>query len=139
MEKVETSGIVLDTDVLVSDLRGKTSFLKGNDGRDLATTMINAFELYYGAYKSKDSSANLSATGGLLSSLRVLGLGIQAAEGAGEVLAHAQRRGENIEIRDLLIGCIAREEGMSLITYNVKHFRKIPGLKVIDASLHGDK
>ena len=133
MEEVETSGVVLDTDVLVSDLRGKTSVLRDIEGRAPATTVVNAFELFLGAYKSRESSANLSATRGLLASLNVLSLSVKAAERAGEVSAQAQRTGEALEIRDLLVGCISREEGFPLLTYNVKHFRRIPGLKVIDA------
>jgi len=135
---VETS-IVLDTDVLVSDLRGKTSILKDLEHRDAATTVVNAFELFHGAYRSKESAPNLAATRGLLGSLRLVGLSMKAAERAGEVLAHAQKSGQGIEIRDLLIGCIAREEGLSLLTYNVEHFRKIPGLTVVDAAVYADR
>lgn len=133
------AGVVLDTDVLVSDLRGKTSILRELEGRDPATTVVNAFELFHGAYKSKESSANLSATRGLLGSLRLVGLSTKAAERAGEVLAQAQKSGQEIEIRDLLIGCIAREEGLSILTHNVRHFRKIPGLTVLDADEYGDR
>jgi tRNA(fMet)-specific endonuclease VapC len=132
------AGVVLDTDVLVSDLRGKTSVLSELEGKDPATTVVNAFELFHGAYKSRESSANLSATRGLLGSLRLVGLSMKAAERAGEVLVQVQKSGHAIEIRDLLIGCIAREEGLSILTYNVKHFRKIPGLTVLDADEYGD-
>ena len=125
--------------MLVSDLRGKTSFLSDFENENPATTVVNAFELFHGAYKSKDASANLSATRGLLESLRVIGMDVRAAERAGEVLAQAQKSGENIEIRDLLVGCVAREEGLSILTYNVKHFRKIPGLKVVDAADEADR
>ena len=133
------TNVVLDTDVLVSDLRGKTSILRELEGKDPSTTVVNAFELFHGAYKSKESSANLSATRGLLVSLRLLSLSVKAAERAGEALAQAQKSGQTIEVRDLLIGCIAREEGLSLLTHNVKHFRKIPGLTVLDAARYADK
>ena len=51
MEKV-----ALDTDVLVDFLRGKGRAVKllaklMSKGASLATTVINAFELYWGAYK----------------------------------------------------------------------------------------
>ena len=133
------TNVVLDTDVLVSDLRGKTFILRELEGKDPSTTVVNAFELFHGAYKSKESSANLSATRGLLGSLRLLGLSVKAAERAGEALAQAQKSGQTIEIRDLLIGCIAREEGLSLLTHNVKHFRRIPGLAVVDAAQYADR
>lgn len=135
---METS-IVLDTDVLVSDLRGKTSILRELEGKDPATTVVNAFELFHGAYKSKESSANLSATRGLLGSLRLVGLSVKAAERAGDILAQARKSGQTIEIRDLLIGCIAREEGLSLLTHNVRHFRTIPGLMLVDAERYSDR
>ena len=77
---METSGLVLDTDVLVSDLRGKTAFLRDLEDGDLATTVVNAFELFPGAYRSTEASSDLSSTRGLLASLRVLGLGLRAAE-----------------------------------------------------------
>jgi len=131
---METGSLVLDTDVLVTDLRGKTSFLKDLEEKELATTVVNAFELFYGAYKSRERAINLQATKGVLASVRVLGLELETAEKAGEVLASTQKAGEALEIRDLLIGCIAREEGFSLLTYNLKHFRKIPGLRVVDAT-----
>jgi len=131
---MEANGLALDTDVLVSDLRGKTSFLQNLEDRDLFTTVVNAFELFHGAYKSKEKSTNLPATRGLLMSLRILGFELEIAERAGEVLAKAQKSGEDVEIRDLLIGCIARERGLALLTYNVKHFRHIPGLRVVDAA-----
>jgi tRNA(fMet)-specific endonuclease VapC len=138
LEEMEAS-LVLDTDVLVSDLRGKTSILRELEGKDPTTTVVNAFELFHGAYKSKESSANLSATRGLLGSIRLVGLSVKAAERAGEVLAQAQKSGQAIEIRDLLIGCIAREEGRSLLTRNIKHFRMIPGLTVLDADEYVDR
>lgn len=131
---METRGLVLDTDVLVSDLRGKTSLLRVLEGeKDLATTVVNAFELFHGAYKSRERSTNLSAAKGILASLKLLLLDLGIAERAGEVLAQAQKSRENLEIRDLLVGCIAREEGFSILTYNTKHFQKIPGLELVDA------
>ena len=49
--------IVLGTDLLVALLRGKEAainYVSGleKEGQELATTVINLFELYYGAYRS---------------------------------------------------------------------------------------
>ncbi|MEM2882675.1 MAG: type II toxin-antitoxin system VapC family toxin [Candidatus Bathyarchaeia archaeon] len=57
---------VIDTDILVDMLRGVegvVSFIAEFErkGFTLSTTTINAFELYYGAYKSKKRSQNLAA------------------------------------------------------------------------------
>lgn len=136
---MEANGLAPDTDVLVSDLRGKTSFLQNLEDKDLSTIVVNALELFHGAHKSKEKSTNLPATRGLLMSLKILGFDLEIAERAGEVLAKAQKAGEDVEIRELLIGCIARDQGIPLLTYNVKHFRKIPGLRVIDAAKRLDE
>ena len=124
--------IVLDTDVLVASLRGKDDVLRELAQSSLATSIISAFELFHGAFKSRESETNVSATRGLLSSLELLGVDLKVAERAGETLAEIQKLGRSVEIRDLLIGCTAREKGYSVLTYNGKHFRAIPGLRVID-------
>src|SRR5438128_11628634 len=97
------AGVVLDTDVLVAYLRGNQAVLQTLADETLATTVVNAFELFHGAYKSRESLANLAATRGLLASLEVLGLDLKAAERAGEVLSQVQKSGNNIDIRDLLV------------------------------------
>jgi tRNA(fMet)-specific endonuclease VapC len=128
------SRIALDTDVLVGSLRGKNDVLQTLTETSLATTVVNAFELFHGAYKSRESASNVPATSGLLSSLEVLGMDLGVAERAGEVLAQLQKGRSSIDIRDLLVGCIAREQGYALMTNNVRHLRRIPGLRVIPLS-----
>ena len=133
------SRVVFDTDVLVNHLRGKSEVLLKSKETAPATTIINAFELYYGVFKSSRLEANLSKTNTLLSSLDVLPLDLGSAEAAGKVLAGIRQRREDLEMRDLLIGCIVRERGFSLVTNNAQHFRRIPGLSVIDASQMADR
>jgi tRNA(fMet)-specific endonuclease VapC len=136
--KVEAgSRVVLDTDVLVANLRGKDDVLAKLTDAIVATTVVNAFELFHGAYKSRESSVNVPATGGLLSSLEILTLDLKTAERAGETLSQVQKAGSDVDIRDLLIGCIAKENGYSVVTNNVKHFQRIPGLRVVGPSQVG--
>ena len=131
------SRLVLDTDVLVANLRGKNDALAKLADSNLATTVINAFELFHGAYKSRESSVNVPATSGLLSSLEILTLDLKTAERAGEVLSQVQKAGLDVDIRDLLIGCIAKERGYSVVTNNARHFQRIPGLRLVSASSLG--
>ena len=133
MERVEAESLVVDTDVLVANLRGKDAVLRDLADKALSTTVVNAFELFHGAYRSRESVANLSSTRGLLSTLGLLDLDAASAERAGQVLSQLQKSGETIEVRDLLVGCIARENDRPLLTFNVKHFQRIPGLRVVDA------
>ena len=88
--------IALDTTVLVNHLRPSTqpTIVSRLETRaHLATTIINVFELYHGAYKSKDTSRNLTGTKGLVSTLEILHMTEPAAERAGQVLAQLEAKG----------------------------------------------
>ncbi len=126
--------IVLDTTILVDHLRSRkkpSTLTRLEDKADLATTMINLFELYYGACKSGDVKRNLTAVKGLRSTLQLLSLTDGSAEQAGQILAQLEAKGKPLEARDLFVGAIALEEGYAILTANVEHFRRIPDLQVI--------
>ncbi len=101
---------------------------------ELATTIVNAFELYHGAYKSREVGRNLSAVKGFLSTLEVLTLDDASAERSGGVLAKLEREGMTIDPRDLFVGCVAVENGYAVVTGNREHFKRIPELLVLDPS-----
>lgn len=130
MEALEDR-ICLDTDFLVNFLRDKIEeleYVKQHEGKVVfATTHINLFELYYGAYKSK-SYKNVLKLEELQHRLRILNLSKDCVKNAGEILAGLEKQGEMIDFRDLLIGCIAKRENFCLKTNNKKHFQKIPEL-----------
>jgi predicted nucleic acid-binding protein len=129
--------LVLDTDVIIEHLREKTGpSLIGRlqDESALATTLINAFELYYGAYKSKNSRTNLASVKGFLSTITTLEFDEPSAERSGQVLAQLESKGLTIDSRDLFIGCISLAHGYPLLTLNRRHLERIPGLLVITPS-----
>ena len=66
----------------------------------------------------------------LASRLLVLGLTVREALKAGEEAAYLESLGLAMDVRDLLIGIIARENGYAVATGNVKHFTGIRGLQV---------
>lgn len=80
-------GIVIDTDILIDLLRNKTyairkiKELKKNE--ELATTDINAFEIYFGAYNSRER--NIVSTKGLLRNLTLFHTGEESMETAGRI------------------------------------------------------
>ena len=53
-----------------------------------------------------------------------------AARRYGEVRAELERRGTPLGDGDLRIGSIALAQGLTLVTGNVRHFWRIPGLMV---------
>lgn len=127
--------ICLDTDFLVDFLRNKeeeVEFIKKNEmSKDLATTYINLFELYYGAYKSNKKEENLRAITLLLERINVLNFSNDSVQKAGEILAKLEKKGDLIEFRDLFIGAIALVNNYAIKSKNVKHFNRIDGLKIL--------
>jgi len=133
--EASTGKVVLDTDLLIDFLRGlksSISFVKElrDGGMELTTTSINIFELAWCAYKI--DRAKVGDVSNLSRVLRVLSLSEREALKAGEEIGYLESIGVPIDLRDLLIGVIARENGASIATGNVKHFKRIRGLTVIE-------
>ena len=126
----------LDTDVLVDLLRGRepsVSAVRALEDSliEIATTAVTAFELYYGALKSARARENFDAVRELLGRLEVIELDEGIAELAARHLARLESLGQPIELADLFIGCAALSRGMTLVTWNVEHFRRIEGLRAV--------
>jgi tRNA(fMet)-specific endonuclease VapC len=122
----------LDTDLLVAILREKEEAKNhmtrlDAEGRQ-ATTSVTAFELFYGAHKSRSTEENVNQSRKLLSRLLVLPLTTNSAERAGNIFAALEKKGATIDFRDAMIAGIAMENRLPLVTRNKSDFARIPGL-----------
>jgi predicted nucleic acid-binding protein len=127
---------IIDTDILIDFLRNKKeAVLLVTNLEDkktlLATTAINAFELYYGAHKSRQSSQTLQATKTLLKRLILLPLTPRSAKRAGHIYAELELEGNPIGLRDTFIAAIALTRKCSVATRNTEHFKKVKGLTIM--------
>jgi tRNA(fMet)-specific endonuclease VapC len=122
---------VLDSDVLIDYLRG------AGPGRDLVrevraslafrVTAVTAFELALGREYALDP-APVDA----LLAARCLMLTKEAGLRAGAMLRELRAAGAGIEIRDAMQAGICLEAGTPLVTRNVRHFTRIPQLRVVE-------
>lgn len=55
----------------------------------------------------------------------------ETAELVGKINAEASQKGVSIPFDDLLIGACALERGYAIAIRNERHFRKIPGLQIV--------
>ena len=95
------------------------------------TSCICVLELRYGSQRRQDHQLfwrRIRAE--LLSRVTVLGLSENAAVTAADILAFLERRGEPIGLPDALIAATALDAGLTMVTANVRHFRRIPKLRV---------
>jgi predicted nucleic acid-binding protein len=127
----------LDTDVLIDYLRKPSDEVKRvmesvfERKVSACTTSVNAFEIWLGAYLAPKKAELVRDTEDFFGQLEVVNFSYDSSVEAGRVLADLRRRGESIEIRDLFVGCVCKVSGMPLITRNLKHYRRVRGLKVL--------
>lgn len=121
---------VLDTDFLISILRGKgASEITVDMIGDPKTTTINVFELYYGAKRSTKSEEALVKTNSLLKSMDILGFDRSAALMAADIHAKLMNSGKTLDIQDVLIAGIVMANNEEILTRNSEHFGRIEGLR----------
>lgn len=125
--------VCLDSDFLIAYLRNDASAAKKLQELDakqepLHTTIINAFELYKGVFKAKDTYGELARADKLLETFFMLMLDRDSARAAGAL--HNKIKSNPIGESDLLIASMAITNKQTLITRNTKHFERVPGLTV---------
>ncbi len=127
--------ICLDTDFLIDAMRGKEEaavFLLDNEDKAIfAITYISLFELYRGAFSSVNEEDQVLAVDKLKTKFQMLNLSEESVKLAGKIMAKLKKTGEAIDFRDLFIGSIALVNGFAIKTGNLKHFNKIPQLKIV--------
>ncbi len=128
---------LLDTDILSNLLRRAPSTalvtkLASIPPEQQYTSSITLEERVYGAYRLKERAGvllqRLDET--LLPNLPILPFDASAARRYGEVRAELERRGTLIGDADLRIASIALTHDLTVVTANVRHFQKVPGLAV---------
>ncbi len=128
--------VCLDTDVLVAILRQKREAVEflNSLGRDeaLSTTIVSACELFEGTYYANNPEKSMNDVTDLLGRLNVLHTSASSALGFGKIASSLKLSGNPLEDFDILIAAIALDHGENaIVTRNVKHFGRIPGLKVV--------
>lgn len=95
------------------------------------TSTICVMELRHGSSRRPDKDAFWTRIEDeVLSRVQILDLSVQEAILAGDVLAYLYRRGEPIGIEDVLIGAAALAHDFTVVTANLRHFQRIPNLRV---------
>ncbi len=128
--------IVLDTDALSELMRPRPSSrlvarLEQVAAAEQATTSITLGEIAYGARKVNRPELYQRAVG-LLRGVKILDFDRAAAERYGELRLALERAGVRLADPDLRIAAIAMASDRLLVTGNVKHFARVPGLRSED-------
>lgn len=94
------------------------------------TSSITLGELVYGALRLKHRSLLLRLEETVLAHVPILAFDASAARRYGEVRAELEHQGIPIGDADLRIASIALTHDLTVVTGNVRHFARVPGLRV---------
>ena len=124
---------LLDTNICIYVINARpaallTRFIE-HEPDGLGVSSITAAELYWGAYNS-GSERNVSAMEKFLAPLEVRDFDLPAARHYGKIRAALQRKGTPIGPLDLQIAAHAMALDLTLVTNNLREFRRVPGLRV---------
>lgn len=127
---------LIDTSTCVSILRNRlpavVDRLRGMPINDLAMSSISAGELYHGAAKSARTQSEMRKIQELLTLIRPLEFGSEAALAYGLVRSFLERNGQVIGSLDMLIAAHALSADATLVTHNTREFGRLPDLRVED-------
>jgi len=127
--------ICLDTNIAIAVMNGEVGarrrFAAAVAEEEVAISAIVLFELVYGAEHSAARERNLGTVETFLeSSVQVLPLDADDAMEAAQLREELARLGSPIGPYDLLIAAQARRRNATMVTANVREFRRVAGLKL---------
>src|SRR6266567_5371513 len=124
---------LLDTNWLIQLLgrhKETATFHKSIHPDKLAVSYITVGEIYDVAFAYANPQAHLVSFRQFLAPFKVLTLNDAIMERFAEVRSYLRRRGELIADFDILIGATALHHDLTLLTYNTRHFKRIPDLQL---------
>jgi tRNA(fMet)-specific endonuclease VapC len=127
---------MLDTNTCIRYLNGSSPSvferLNAVQEEDICVCSVVQFELRYGALHSEKVEKNLAQQSTFLERFVSLPFDSDAQLIAADIRAMLAKQGTPIGPYDLLIAAITIAHELTLITHNIREFKRMPGLKIED-------
>lgn len=127
---------VLDTDICSYVIKNRPPVVRERMNaiplESQAISVISYAELLYGVRRSSSPRVNRPIVVAFVRHLTVLAWEVEAAEHYADLRVHLEARGTPIGSMDLMIAAHARSVRAVLVTNNLRHFEKVPGLKLVN-------
>ncbi len=124
---------LVDTDWLIDVYSGRPDAMRvlvRLHSLGLAVSIISHGELFDGTFGFLDADERLTRVYALLSRFDTLQLTDPVMEIFGRTRSHLRRSRQMIADLDLLIAATAVSHDLTLLTRNVRHFRRVPDLQL---------
>jgi len=129
--------IILDSDVLIEGEKGNfdvASWLASCPDEPVEIAAITVAELLHGLERAAGGYRAMRERylRTVLETFPILPYTERTAYEHARIWAQAERSGKMIRFYDLIVAATALERGSQVATFNTRHFRQIPGLRVIE-------
>jgi tRNA(fMet)-specific endonuclease VapC len=134
-------GLILDSSLLIAGERqGSRTWeilerVQGLQGETVAAlSVVTVIELSHGIYRAKTDADRIRRqdfVDEFCNSVAVYPVTLEVAKLAGRIHGQQMAQGISIDFQDPVIGATALHLGYGIATRNVKHFRMIRGLNVM--------
>jgi tRNA(fMet)-specific endonuclease VapC len=130
---------MLDTNICIYLIKQKPpkvlKYFRAYSVGEIGISSITVAELRFGVAKSQHIQKNGEALDAFVLPLEIVAFDEKAAKVYGDIRAVLEKAGNPIGSMDMLIGAHALSLGITLVTNNVREFKKIKNLKVVDWSV----
>ncbi|HDQ00423.1 MAG TPA: type II toxin-antitoxin system VapC family toxin [bacterium] len=127
---------LLDTNSCIKYLNGTSENIKtrleSKQLQDIVVCSIVKAELFYCAQKSAKPTENLEKVHKFIDRFVSLPFDNKASEKYGEIRSNLEKAGTPIGPNDLLIASIALANNVTLVTHNIREFKRVKRLKTED-------
>lgn len=122
--------ILLNTDICIELLRGNKKIIerRGEYDAEVGISFMTVAELYYGAESSSRKAENTSLIQQFFLTVTVIHTDYDILRRFGVLKAALKKESTLIPDADLLIAAAALSRAEMLVTGNIRHFGRVPGL-----------
>jgi tRNA(fMet)-specific endonuclease VapC len=134
-------GILIDTSVLIHyERKGSTitEFVEQYGNEEMFLSVITASELLHGVHRASDAGikANrLAFVEGILAAIPIIDIDLAVSRLHSQLWSDLSSTGRMIGVHDLWIAATCLAHGYKLTTSNIKEFKRVSGLQILEYSL----
>ena len=125
---------MLDTNICIYAIKHKPEKvfqkLQEVDPSDVCISSVTYAELVHGVEKSAAVDKNRLALAMLLANIEILDFDVNAGDCYGKIRADLEKNGTPIGPLDMMIAGHARSLGYTVVTNNVKEFKRVSDIKI---------
>ena len=129
-------GFLIDSNIFIDLERSKTDlsdYINGREEEDVFISVISASELLHGVHRATTARirAHRSAfVEAILKNFPIIDLDLETARSHAQLWSDLESRGLMIGVHDSWLAATCLAHDLTLITSNLREFKRVPGLKV---------